>query len=246
MKQKLLLIGGPTAVGKSAFALKLAHKIKMEIISADSVQVYRELNIGTSKPSQSEKNICVHHLIDEVNFKEKFNAFDFVNLSRKYIDEITSRGNLPVIVGGTGLYMESLLYAYSFKKEKENKESVYDYNLYILNQDRQKLYDKINKRVDVMLENGLIDEVKHLKEHGLDKNDQCVQAIGYKELLEYLDNNITLNEAIEKIKQGTRNYAKRQITWFKHMNGKWIDVDENLDSAIDEIVEIYRDYKIEQ
>ncbi len=243
MKQKLLLIGGPTAVGKSEFALNLSKKLKMEIISADSVQVYKELNVGTSKPSQEEKELCVHHLIDEVSFKEKFNAFDFVNLSKKYIEEIANRGNLPVIVGGTGLYMESLLFAYSFKKEKENNESVYDYKLYILNQDRQKLYDKINKRVDIMLENGLLDEVKKLMDMGVSTDNQCFQAIGYKELVEYLNGNISYEEAVEKIKQGTRNYAKRQLTWFRHMNGTWIDVDENLKKVIDNIVNIYYNYK---
>ena len=243
MKQKLLLIGGPTAVGKSDFALKLSKKLKMEIISADSVQVYKELNIGTSKPSEEEKNKCIHHLINEVSFKDKFNAFDFVNLSRKYIDEISSRGNLPVIVGGTGLYMESLLFAYSFKKEKENNESVYDYKLYVLDQDRQKLYDKINRRVDLMLEKGLLNEVKHLVEMGLNENSQSIQAIGYKELLEFLKGNISYEEAVEKIKQGTRNYAKRQLTWFRHMNGKWIDVDKDLDSALEEIIGHYSDYK---
>ena len=242
MKQKLLLIGGPTAVGKSDFALKLSDKLKMEIISADSVQVYRELNIGTSKPTQEEKNKCIHHLINEVGFKEKFNAFDFVNLSRKYIEEIAAKGNLPVIVGGTGLYMESLLYSYSFKKEKENNESVYDYNLYILNQDRQKLYDKINLRVDIMLKNGLLEEVKHLKEIGA-VNNQCLQAIGYKELIEYLDGKIAFDDAVEKIKQGTRNYAKRQITWFKHMKGKWVDVETEWETAQNEIVKSYPEYK---
>lgn len=243
MKQKLLLIGGPTAVGKSDFALKLSKKLKMEIISADSVQVYKELNIGTSKPSKEETNICIHHLINEVSFKDKFNAFDFVSLSRKYIEEIASRGNLPVIVGGTGLYMESLLFAYSFKKEKENNESVYDYNLYVLEQDRQKLYDKINRRVDLMLENGLLEEVKKLMELGLDENDQCLQAIGYKELVAYLKGNCSFDDAVEKIKQGTRNYAKRQLTWFRHMNGTWVDVDKNLDDALEEIVELYSEYK---
>lgn len=243
MKQKILLIGGPTAVGKSDFALKLSQKLKMEIISADSVQVYKELNMGTSKPSQKEKEMCPHHLIDEVGYKDKFNAFDFVNLAKKYIEEIASRGNLPVIVGGTGLYMESLLFAYSFKKEKENNESVYNYNLYILNQDRQKLYNKINLRVDKMLKNGLLDEVKSLIQMGVNENSQCLQAIGYKELVAYLNNQISYEEAVEKIKQGTRNYAKRQITWFKHMDGTWVDVDENLDKVIDNIVKIYYNYK---
>ena len=244
MKQKLLLIGGSTAVGKSKFALELSKKLKICLISADSIQVYRNLDIGTSKPTEAEKQQCKHYLIDIIEPTKTFNAFDFVNEARKCIEEISKKGFLPVIVGGTGLYMESLLYAYSFKKEKENNSSIYDYKLYILNQDREKLYKRINDRVDIMIKNGLVDEVKKLKELGLNENSQSMQAIGYKEILKYLNNEISLDEAIEKIKQGTRNYAKRQITWFKHMNGKWIDVDNEWDIAQKEIIDYYSEYKI--
>lgn len=243
MKQKLLLIGGSTAIGKSKFALELSEKLKMEIISADSVQVYKELNIGTSKPSKEEKALCPHHLIDIVDINHKFNAFDFVTYAKKCIDEIEARGNLPVIVGGTGLYIEALLFAYSFKKQKENKNSVYDYKLYLLNKDRERLYNAINARVDLMIKNGLIEEVKMLQDKGLCKDNQCYQAIGYKEILSYLNNETDLNTAIEKIKQSTRNYAKRQITWFKHMDGIWFDVDTEWEQTKNQIFEEYSEYK---
>ena len=239
-----MLIGGSTAVGKSKFALELSKSLKICLISADSIQVYRNLDIGTSKPTDAEKAQCEHYLIDIIKPTQTFNAFDFFNEARKCIEEILKKGYLPVVVGGTGLYMESLLYAYSFKKEKENNSSVYDYKLYILNQDREKLYKRINDRVDLMIKNGLVDEVKKLKELGLNEHSQSMQAIGYKEMLKYLNNEISLDEAIEKIKQGTRNYAKRQITWFKHMNGKWIDVDNEWDLALKEIIDYYSEYKI--
>lgn len=237
------MIGGPTAVGKSKFALELSKYLKMKIISADSVQVYKELNVGTSKPSQDEQKQCQHFLINEVEKTQKFSAFDFVYLAKKYIDNIAKNGELPVIVGGTGMYMEALLYAYSFKKEKENNESVYDYSLYVLNEDRQKLYDKINDRVDKMLLLGLLDEVKTLKDAGITKENQCMQAIGYKELYDYLVGEISFSDAVEKIKQGTRNYAKRQITWFKHMDAIWVDIEKDWDTAINEIVKKYSEYK---
>ena len=185
MKQKLLIIGGSTAVGKSKFALELSNFLNIKIISADSIQVYKNLNIGTSKPTEEEKKMCEHYLIDVVDINENFNAFDFVNLARDYISEISKKGYLPVVVGGTGLYIESLLYSYSFKKEKENNESIYDYKLYILNQDREKLYDKINKRVDLMLYNGLLNEVEKLKRYL-----ETTESVEIKEVIEDLRNYI--------------------------------------------------------
>ncbi len=243
MKQRLLLIGGSTAVGKSKFAQELSKYLKMEIISADSVQVYKDLNLGTSKPTPEEKAICNTHLVDIKNYDEKFNAFDFVISATKAIEDISRSGKLPVIVGGTGLYMEALLFSYSFNKQKENNESKYDFKLYVLNQDREKLYSKINLRVDQMIENGLIDEVKALKEKGLEKTFQSMQAIGYKEIFAYLDGELTLNEALDKMKQATRNYAKRQITWFKHMPATWIDVDTQWQESIEKIVDEFSEYK---
>lgn len=243
MKQKILLIGGSTAVGKSKFALNLSKFLNMEIISADSIQVYKELNIGTSKPTEEEKILCKHHLIDIIEPTKKFNAFDFVTYATKAIDEISKQNKLPVIVGGTGLYMESLLYSYTFGNLKQDKQSIYDFKLYVLNQDREILYQKINDRVDLMLKNGLVDEVKKLKEMGVDKTCQAMQAIGYKEILSYLDGETSFEDAVLKIKQATRNYAKRQITWFKHMDAKWVDVEKDLNNIEQEIIEQYKEYK---
>ncbi len=244
MLEKILIIGGSTAVGKSEFALTLSKKLKMEIISADSIQVYKGLKVGTSKPSEDEKKICPHHLIDIVPTNSTFNAYNFMFLSKQLITQILSRGNLPVIVGGTGLYIESLLYDYNFKKKERSNQAVYDYTLLILNQNREKLYKKINKRVDKMIQNGLVEEVKMLKESGLIENNQCSTAIGYKEILAYLNDEYSLECAIEKVKQNTRNYAKRQITWFKHMDGIWVDVDNQLEieNAINLICANYKNY----
>jgi len=242
MKQQLLLIGGSTGVGKSKFALELSKSLKMEIISADSIQVYKDLNIGTSKPSTEESQICPHYLINIIDANQTFNAFDFVTYAKRTIDEIISRGNLPVIVGGTGLYMEALLYAYSFQKEKQTKSAVYDYSLYILNEDREELYTRINTRVDIMIKNGLVEEVKKLLSQGIDEKAQCMQAIGYKEIVSYLKNEMDLQSAIEKIKQGTRNYAKRQVTWFKHMDGKWFDIHTEWKQTITEIINKYKQF----
>ncbi len=244
MKQKLLLIGGSTAVGKSKFALNLSKHLNMEIISADSVQVYKDLNLGTSKPTIEEKNACKIHLVDIKNPNEKFNAFDFVTLATKAIQEIREKGKLPVVVGGTGLYIEALLFAYSFEKQKEKqKQSKYDFRLYVLNQEREKLYQTINNRVDKMIENGLIYEVKLLKQSGLEKTCQSMQAIGYKQIYDYLDGEIALEKALQKMKQATRNYAKRQITWFKHMPATWVDVDTQLDWALANILNEFSEYK---
>ena len=244
MKQQLLLIGGATAVGKSDFALGLSNYINMEIISADSVQVYKDLIVGTSKPTKSEQEQCKHHLINIIDFAEKFNAYDFVQLAKEKIYQIAEKKKLPVIVGGTGLYMESLLFDFGFDKKTRNEESIYDYSLYVLNQDRKALYQKINARVDKMIANGLVDEIKSLKDRGFNENLQSAQAIGYKQILKFLNGELELEEAIEQIKKATRNYAKRQITWFKHMNPIWIDVDKNLEEVKMKIIENYKEYKI--
>lgn len=243
MKQ-ILLIGGATAVGKSDFALKLSQKINMEIISADSVQVYKQLNLATSKPTKEETKICPHHLIDIADINEKYNAYNFVCDAKQKIDEISKKGKLPVIVGGTGLYMECLLYDYSFDKlSKDKKQCLYNYRLIVLNQNREALYNKINLRVDKMIENGLVDEVKNLIKSGITAENQCMQAIGYKEIFNYINGEISLNDAILKFKQRTRNYAKRQITWFKHMEkAEWVDVDTQLNQKLEEIVNFYKFY----
>lgn len=244
MKQ-ILLIGGPTAVGKTDFALELSKKIKMEIISADSVQVYKQLNKATSKPTEIEQKQCPHHLVDIADINENYNAYNFVVDARKVIDQIISRGNLPVVVGGTGLYMECLLYGYSFDKQKpDEKKAEYDYRLIVLNQDRKILYDKINKRVDFMIKNGLINEVKSLIKNGITEENQCMQAIGYKEIYSYILGKTNLDVALNQFKQRTRNYAKRQITWFKHMDrAEWVDVDFECEQKLKDLIEFYTKYK---
>lgn len=213
--QKLLIIAGCTAVGKSDFALELSKYLRMEIISADSVQVYKGIEVATSKPTKKEEQICPHHLINVVTPFQKFNAYDFVILAKKYIVEISARGNLPVIVGGTGLYIDSLIYGFDFVS-KEKIVPDYDIKFIFLEQDKPALYRKIDQRVDKMIANGLVEEVKKLREIGVNLECQCMQAIGYKEIWQYLEGEITLDEAINLIKRNTRNYAKRQITWFNH------------------------------
>lgn len=241
--QKLLIIAGCTAVGKSAFALELSNYLKMEIISADSVQVYNGIEIATSKPTQQEKRVCPHHLIDFVSPFEKFNAFNFVSLAKIAINEIEKRGNLPVIVGGTGLYIDSLIYGFTFDGNKaKTVVDDYDIKFIFLEQDRATLYRKIDKRVDLMIENGLVNEVKKLRELGFNLDCQCMQAIGYREIWQYLDGEIDLEEAIELMKKNTRNYAKRQITWFNHNDCEHWNV-ENLDLLRDELLRTYSEYK---
>lgn len=239
----LLLIAGSTAVGKSKFALELSQKLNMEIISADSAQVYRALNVGTSKPSAEDRKLCTHHLVDIKGQDETFNAFDFVTLAKAAIDEILERGNLPVVVGGTGLYMESLLFDFDFEKNR-NTKSAYNFSLYVLNQPREILYQNINSRVDQMIANGLVEEVSVLKKDGLTLENQCMHAIGYKQILAHLNGEMSLHDSIEKVKQSTRNYAKRQLTWFRHMSDAiWVNVPDEWDKTQADILEKYREYK---
>lgn len=239
--QKLLIIAGCTAVGKSAFALELSQKINMEIISADSVQVYKGISVATSKPTQQEERICPHNLVNIVSPFEKFNAFDFVNLAKEAIDRISASNKLPVIVGGTGLYIDSLIYGFDFAGSK-NTQTNFDLRFIFLSQDKPDLYRKIDSRVDKMMQNGLVDEVKKLREIGLNMDCQCMQAIGYREILSYLEGEIELDTAVNLIKQNTRNYAKRQITWFKHNDCERWDVADK-DELLNNLVEFYSEYK---
>ena len=239
--QKLLIICGCTAVGKSDLALKLSQKINMEIISADSVQVYKGIEIATSKPSRQEIKQCKHYLVDFVNPFETFNAYNFVTEAKKVLDEIVKNGKLPVIVGGTGLYIDSLLYGFDFEGTK--KAPIYDFKMIFYNDNREVIYSKINKRVDKMLENGLIDEVKALRKIGVTKDCQCMQAIGYKEIWDYLDGEITLDNAIDLMKKNTRNYAKRQLTWFRNEQNKEEWQVKDTDKLIDYLTQYYKEYK---
>ena len=292
MKSKLCVISGPTGIGKTKLSLELAKSLKGEIISADSMQIYKHMDIGTAKISNSQMEGIPHHLIDKVYPDEDFSVSDFKKNSEILIKEINQREKLPIVVGGTGLYINSLVYDLNFTKvafdsdirnkyeeiavneglgylhdllvkvdpkssekisindkkrviraleiydttgktmseynkdfRKENKKN--DLAIICLNMERSKLYEKINNRVDLMIENGLLEEVQTLLKMGYKANSIALQGIGYKEIIMYLENKLTLEEAIELIKQKSRNYAKRQITWFKRDERvKWIWVDD--------------------
>lgn len=265
-KIKLLAVVGPTAVGKTALGIELAKHFNGEIISGDSQQVYRQLDIGTAKATPEEQAEAVHHLIDVRNIDETYSVYDFVQEASAAISDIVSRGKLPIIVGGTGLYLQSLLEGYhlggqvdqekvlayrkeldllsddelfekiaeqkieipqinrrrairalelaKFGKDLENKETDYDAYLIGLNDDRQVLYDRINHRVDLMVENGVLNEAKWLYDNY--REVQAARAIGYKELFPYFSGEDSLENCVEKLKQNTRRFAKRQLTWFRN------------------------------
>jgi tRNA dimethylallyltransferase len=265
-KIKLIVVLGPTAVGKTALGIDLAQHFQGEIISGDSQQVYRHLSIGTAKASLEEQLAAKHHLIDVRDVNENYSAFDFVGEAESAIEDITSRGKLPIIVGGTGLYLQSLLEGYHlggnvnheevlayrseleefsnadlfkmvedldieipqlnrrrairalelahFGKNLTNKETHYEFLLIGLNDDRQALYDRINKRVDSMIEQGVLDEARWLYDQH--SQAQVSRAIGYKEFFPYFDHQMSLSDSVDKLKQNTRRFAKRQLTWFKN------------------------------
>lgn len=278
MKPKVIVIVGPTASGKTSASIELAKKINGEIISADSMQIYKDMNIGTAKPTLEEMSGIKHYMFDVVTPNETYNVTKYVEEALKSIKEILTKGKVPIIVGGTGLYVSTLINGIKFSevnqdtnyreemtnlaKEKGNaylhemlkkvdpeaaenidannvrrviraleiykttgktktqldkesrKEVPYDYMVYGIETDREKLYNRINIRVDKMLEDGLIDEVKSLLEK-YEFSSTAIQGLGYKEVKEYLDRCITYDEMVEKLKMETRRYAKRQMTWFK-------------------------------
>lgn len=265
-KIKLIVVVGPTAVGKTALGIELAQQFNGEIISGDSQQVYRHLNIGTAKATLEEQAAVPHHLIDVRDVDANYSVYDFVVEASQVIMEIASRGKVPIIVGGTGLYLQSLLEGYhlggevdqekllayrkdleqlsdevlfekiadlgkkipeinrrrairalelaKFGQNLENKETNYEALLIGLNDDRQVLYDRINHRVDLMLEKGILDEAKWLYDNH--RNVQAARAIGYKELFPYFTGDASLEDCVEKLKQNTRRFAKRQLTWFRN------------------------------
>lgn len=266
MKTKIIVVLGPTAVGKSALGIALAQAFNGEIISGDSQQVYKELMIGTAKVNEEEQGQAPHHLIDVRSVSEGYSAYDFVQEAGEKIEEISGRGKLPIIVGGTGLYLQSLLEGYhlggqvdqeallqyraelekltdeelfqmaeqahlnipqinrrrairalelaKFGQDLQNQEQPYEV-LYIgLTDEREQLYKRINQRVDAMMEAGLLEEVGWLYEHY--PQSQASLGIGYKEFFPYFTGEISLEEAVEKVKQNTRRFAKRQLTWFRN------------------------------
>ena len=283
---KIILIAGPTGVGKTAASVSVAKKIGGEIISADSMQIYRKMDIGTAKIMPDEMKGIPHHLIDVVEPDEDFSVKDFDDMSKTAIKEISGRSNIPVIAGGTGLYINAIVYDMDYNKvttdsefrnelwkyyeekgtdelynillkhdpetkiEKQNikrviraieiiknngefrqfsnmkKNSMYDIRMYVLYRERSKLYEIINSRVDHMVKSGLVDEVRSLLNDGLDKSCQSMKAIGYRQIISYLEGEYDLNTAIELIKRDSRRYAKRQLTWFRrYEDAVWINVD---------------------
>jgi tRNA dimethylallyltransferase len=297
---KLVIIAGPTAVGKTEISIKVAKTLDGEIISADSMQIYKHMDIGSAKISSNEMQGVNHHLISIIEPYESFSAAQYKEKALTEIQGILSRGKVPVIVGGTGLYIDSLISGYSFTeanrddeyrvylqqmaKEKGNeyvhellRDIDYDsyikihpnnlkrvirvlevfkltgkpfsrfgdmvaefktpYNIYyfVLTMDRELLYERINRRVDMMMEKGLLNEVIELKKMGYNADMQSMKGIGYKELLTYLEGKVSFDKAIDTIKQGSRNYAKRQLTWFRrNPEVQWINKDEFISE--DEIV----------
>ena len=280
MKPKVIVIVGPTASGKTALSIELAKRINGEIVSCDSMQIYKKMDIGSAKPSLEEMQGIKHYMIDIIEPDERFSVAEYKKQAESAIEEILAKGKVPIVIGGTGLYADSLIYGIEYpeiefyeqyrmnleekassdeglkelyNKAKEIDEQAikkispndkkriirvleiynatgktktelevesrknpvkYDYKVFAINMDREILYDRINRRVDIMLENGLIEEVQNLlKEY--DKFPTAMQGLGYKEVVEYLDGILTKEEMIEKIKQETRRYAKRQLTWFR-------------------------------
>lgn len=224
----IIAIVGPTGVGKTKLSIMLAKALKnTEIINCDSMQVYKEMNIGVAKIKPLEKEGIVHHLFDIVSVEDDFSVYDYQRLGRNIIEKLKSENKNIIIVGGTGFYLKALLYDYNFNNDGKNDTKLYDFKIIGLSRDRNLLYDVINKRVDQMFDEGLLDEVKVLYDKKLSSR-VLKTAIGYKELYDYFDGKISLDDAKTAIKQASRRYAKRQYTFFKHQfdNISWYDIDK--------------------
>lgn len=298
-KKPLIIIAGPTAAGKTKTSILLAKKLTGEIISADSMQVYRYMDIGSAKVTPEEMQGVSHHLIDVLEPTEEFNVVRFQTMAKAAMADIYARDRIPILVGGTGFYIQSILYDIDFteneadtvyrheleklseeqgnealyrmlmeadpeaakdlhhnnvkriiraleyyrltgqkisehNQEQRRKSSPYEAYYFVLTMDRAKLYQRIDLRVDLMLEQGLVSEVRKLKEMGLTENDVSMQGLGYKEILAFLDGRMTLEEAIYVIKRDTRHFAKRQLTWFRREpEAIWIDCDPDKRTAED-------------
>lgn len=267
---KVIVIYGPTAVGKSAIAVELAKMLNGEIISADSMQIYKHLDIGSAKVTQDEMQGIKHHLIDILEPSQDYSASEFVDMAKKLCKDITNRGKAPIIVGGTGLYINGLINGFNFgdtekneefrnsltdlsneeiynkilelnpqeevdkhnrrrlirvlerltfgEKVSKNNDNEFDFKLFAIIDDRQKIYERINKRVDQMLNSGLINETKYLYSLHLSEDNLAMKAIGYKELFPYIEGKQSLSECAEILKQKTRNYAKRQFTFMNQFD----------------------------
>lgn len=289
--QPMVILTGPTAVGKTALSIELAKKINGAVISADSMQVYKHMDIGSAKILPEEMQGIPHYMIDELEPEEEFHVVRFVEMAKKYLAEIYAAGKIPIIAGGTGFYIQALLYDIDFtdqesdeafrsrletlakeqgreklhemlrevdpasaeaihannikrviralefyhltgkrisehNEQERQKSSPYNFAYFVLTDDRAKLYERIDKRVDYMIEQGLVDEVQKLKEMGCHRDMVAMQGLGYKEILAYLDGELTLEEAVYIIKRETRHFAKRQLTWFKREREVfWVEKD---------------------
>ena len=295
-KTPLIILTGPTAVGKTDLSIKLSKELNAEIISADSMQIYKYMDVGSAKVTKEEMDGVCHYLIDEVTPDYSFSVSEFQERANNYIKEITDKGKNVLVTGGTGLYLNSLIYNMDFAKSDANEElreqlrleleengieymhnklreldsdaanrihknntkrviralevalsgkKMNDFSndlkinekykpiIIVLNREREHLYKRIDKRVDIMMENGLIEEVKNLLNMGYTKDMISMQGIGYKEIIKYLEGEYELDEAIEIIKRDSRRYAKRQLTWFRRYDdAKWFNLDEYDDSEI--------------
>ena len=291
-KKPMIILTGPTAVGKTDLSIQLAKAMNGEIISADSMQVYRHMDIGSAKVTPEEMDGVPHHLIDVLEPEEEFNVVVFQKLAKEALTGIYERGHIPIIVGGTGFYIQALLYDIDFtendgdtairreleklaqtqgagclhqmlqeidpesaaaihqnnvkrviraiefyrqtgkkislhNEQEREKQSPYQFLYYVLDTDRKTLYERIDRRVDLMMEHGLVDEVKHLADMGCTRDMVSMQGLGYKEILDYLSGEITLEEAVYILKRDTRHFAKRQITWFKRERDvRWLELEQ--------------------
>ena len=306
MKKPLLVLTGPTAVGKTELSIKLAKALNGEIVSADSMQVYRHMDIGSAKITKEEMQGVPHHLIDVLEPWEEFHAAAFQRMAKEALEDIYSRGRLPIVTGGTGFYIQALLYDVNFSQEEtggalrqelerlaaekgpeylhgllqeadpeyaalvhannvkrvvraleycrntgktmsehnrqeHSRSSPYHFLYYVLHTDRQALYQRIDRRVGRMMEQGLVEEVRRLKEMGCTRAMTSMQGLGYKEILDYLSGACTLEEAVYVLKRDTRHFAKRQITWFKRERDvRWLylpDFDNDPQKVLEHILQ---------
>ena len=301
--RKIIVIAGPTACGKTEYAIRVAQHVDGEVVSCDSMQLYKYMSIGSAKPTPEEQAAVRHWLVDEIDPRDEFSVARYRDMAKEAINDIISRGKVPVIAGGTGLYLNSLLYDMDFSdtdKDAEFRNTLmeeaelfgpeyvhkkleaidpvkaskihpnnlkkviralegasmgkgiadfrdlnkrtedYDVLLIGLTRDRAELYDRINRRVDIMVEQGLFEEVRDLLEMGLQEEDISMKGIGYKEIIAYFDGIYSKEDAIEKIKQNTRHLAKRQLTWFRRYEDMhWVNISELGDEgALDEILKL--------
>lgn len=304
-KRPLIILTGPTAVGKTDLSIRLARAVGGEIISADSMQVYRHMDIGSAKVTPEEMGGIPHHLIDVLDPTEDFNVVIFQQMAKKALEEIDSHGKIPIVAGGTGFYIQALLYDIDFRENPEGdkirrelealaeekgaehlhrmleavdpesaeaihsnnvkrviraleyfrqtgekislhneqerqKESPYNFLYFVVNTERSLLYERIDRRVDQMMEQGLVDEVKRLQDMGCRRGMVSMQGLGYKEMLDYLNGVCSLEEAVYILKRDTRHFAKRQITWFKREREVlWLNLPEfefNRDKVLDYMI----------